>query len=157
MKNHIIDTILQRKLASVRQSKTLKHYIRQVDAQVRHSLNCMAKARWGDGHVLGMIPIHNYRLRQDMRNAYIFHPEDTVCHIWWVEHDIPPYDRYRCAAYPVELTLNRQGKPKLTIHSGTTDHILSWNELEKLDLTLTQVAAEPPLVVPRSMGPASDL
>jgi hypothetical protein len=80
------------------------------ESPIRAGLQRLAQALWPDQHVLGLLPVHRYRLR---------HQATATSQVGWVEHDIPPSDRYWCAAYRVQMTLPDGGEPILTVQSGT--------------------------------------
>jgi hypothetical protein len=73
-----------------------------------------------------------------------------------VEHDIPPYDRYRCAAYRVELSLTDDDRPALSVESGAGMYPVTPLSREALEAALARAGQDPPLVVPREMGEALD-
>jgi hypothetical protein len=120
---------------------------RQWDGPIRAGLAQLARTIWPDGHILGLIPARRYRLRQQ------FFPGSYV---WWIEHDIPPYDRYWCAAYRVELTLGGTRPPTLNVQSGTTSYPVQPLTNENLTKVLAQTGDDLPLLIPRHMGRAVD-
>jgi hypothetical protein len=117
------------------------------DKATRTGLQQLAQTLWPDVHLLGMIPRHRYRLRHQMTSAG---------YVWWVEHDIPPYDRYWCAAYRVQLTLDEQGVPVLKVQSGAGDEVVTPLTPEALAATLARGGEHLPLLIPRKMGRALD-
>jgi hypothetical protein len=136
----------QRKLQE-QQIQHLHRIAHEWEPAVRNGLKHLAQTIWPNGHLLGVIPVSRYRLRwRNTSNIYI----------WWIEHDIPPYDRYWCAAYRVQLSLNGSGKPSLTLESGSTIRPVKPLTVEKLETVLAQAAEDLPLLIPRQMGQASD-
>jgi hypothetical protein len=74
-------------------SKTeLKALSQQWDRHIRHFLGALAQSRWPDRHIFGLIPRTQLPLTAPNK-----HPGDHL----WVEHELPPYDLFRCAAYRV--------------------------------------------------------
>lgn len=114
---------------------------------IRAGLEHLAQELWPDVQVLGLIPVHRYRLR---------HRTIPEIQVWWVEHDIPPYDRYWCAAYRVQLFLNEQNEPFLTVQSGSAVHAVFPLSVENLQTILARAVEELPLIISRQMGPAFD-
>lgn len=117
------------------------------DKAIRTGLQQLAQTLWPDAHLLGMIPRHRYRLRHRMTSE---------SYVWWVEHDIPPYDRYWCAAYCVQLTLDDQGLPVLRVQSGAGDEVVTPLTPETLAVALARGGEHLPLLIPRQMGRALD-
>ncbi len=140
----------EKRLAREQNRKNLRHYEHELNGPVRAALKRLAKELWGDERALTSLPIHTHthdRLRH--------HSEaDTV--VWWTEHDIPPYDRFRCEAYYVRLTLDDQGAPQLSIETGAACHILHPDSFDRLENILADAGREPPVIVPREMGPVHD-
>jgi hypothetical protein len=120
---------------------------RQWDGVIRDGLRHLAQALWPDGHVLKLVPVHDYRLRRHVT---------LEIYTWWVEHDIPPYDQHWCAAYEVQLTLDGQDGPTLTVHSKTTAYTVTLPTVEALDAALARAGEDPPLIIQRNMGEATD-
>jgi hypothetical protein len=76
---------------------------------------------------------------------------------WWVEHDIPPYDRFRCAAYFIRLELDDPSSSfTLTIWSGANRYFLERPSPEVVEQVLVKLAQDPPVIIPRRMGKATD-
>jgi hypothetical protein len=96
---------------------------------------------------LGVIPVRQHRVR---------HKTGPDSYVWWVEHDIPPYDRYRCAAYRVELSLTDQNQPALRVESGAGVYPVTPLSREALEAALARAGQDPPLVILREMGEALD-
>jgi len=114
---------------------------------IRRELQQLGTALWGADYVLGVIPIRRYRVR--------FHPGAETC-TWHVEHDIPPYEGYRCAAYQVQLALDDRDAPIITVHSRAATQGVAPLTRESLRAALVEAAQEVPLIIPRDMGEASD-
>jgi hypothetical protein len=76
--------------------------------------------------------------------------------VWWVEHDIPPYDKYLCVAYRVQLTPDDRCEPVLTVQSRDVVYPVDPLTKANLDMALAQAGADSPLVISRKMGEASD-
>lgn len=125
----------------------LMELARQWNKPVRQELTQLARTLWPNGHILGLIPVRPYRLRQR---------PSPQGYVWWIEHDIPPYDRYWCAAYRVELNLEGAGTPNLTVQSGTATHPVRPLTKENLSSVLAQTGDDLPLLIPRHMGRADD-
>lgn len=143
---HSFKALHQYQQAKKERARHLDEVARQWDGPIRTGLEYLAQDVWPDVKVLG-IPVHRYRLRRQTT------PEIQV---WWVEHDIPPYDRYWCAAYRVQLVLNEQNEPNLTMQSGSAVHPVIPLSVENLETTLAGVVEELPLIISRKMGPAFD-
>lgn len=120
---------------------------RQWDSLVRAGLHHLGQTEWPNKRILRLIPMRVYRLRRQVT------PETWV---WWVEHDIPPYDRYRCSAYRVQLALDDRDNPILTVQSQAATRAVQPLTVENLTATIAQAGEEPPLVITRHMGPAID-
>ena len=117
------------------------------DKMVRRELSSFARALWPEGHELRWPGSHSYRLRkQSEPNRFI----------WWVERDIPPQDRYRCAAYRVELSGNGQGHNTLIVQSGEGEYPVVPADESGLEVALIQASQDDPLIIPRRMGAALD-
>lgn len=119
----------------------------QWDAAIRQGLQDLAQASWRNCHMFGLVPLRRYRLR---------HQVTPEAQIWWVEHDVPPYDQYWCAAYRVQLTLDDRDEPVLIVKSETAVHPVRPLTVEALNRTLAQTGKELPLLIPRKMGLAKD-
>lgn len=125
----------------------LSELARQWNKAIRTGLQQLAQTLWPDAHLLGMIPHHRYRLRHQMTSER---------YVWWVEHDIPPYDRYWCAAYRVQLTLDSQGLPVLRVQSGAGDEVITPLTPEALEVALARGGEHLSLLIPRQMGRVLD-
>lgn len=114
------------------------------DKAIRQALNQFARALWPPRYALGLIPVPSYRLRSQRATS--------TTHVWWVERDIPPFDRYRCAAYRVQLSLGELGETIITVQSGDTNYTISPLMMESLEAALAQASHDVPLIIPRAMG-----
>jgi hypothetical protein len=76
--------------------------------------------------------------------------------MWWVERDIQPFDRYRCDAYRVELSLTEANQARLVVRSGTSEYSLEEMSAEGLAEALKQAGKDSPMLVSRDFGPALD-
>jgi hypothetical protein len=126
-------------------ARQLIELARHWDSAVRDGLTHLAQTLWPDGHVLGIVPVHHYRLRRQAEPGE---------YLWWIEYDIPPYDEHRCAVYRVLLTLDAQSEPVLTVQSGTTAYSVAPLTEAALEATLAQAGQDPALVILRQMGEA---
>lgn len=127
--------------------RRLARLAHQWDNVVREGLQHLARALWPQDRVLGLIPVHHYRLR---------HRLEPERYVWWVERDIPPADLYQCAAYRVHLTLDGENEAMLTVESGTTTYPVTPPSQESLNQVLARAGADTPLVIAREMGEATD-
>lgn len=117
------------------------------DLTVRRMLQRFARQQWPDEHILGLIPVRRYRLRKQ------FEPGN---YMWWVERDIPPFDRYRCEAYRVELSLAGPDQPRLVVRTGISAYSVAPISIEGLNSALVRAGVDTPLVIRRQFGPALD-
>ncbi len=76
--------------------------------------------------------------------------------VWWIEHDVPPFDRYQCAAYGVELSVRDYGQPILTIRDGFGDHTFIGPAIDSLEKNILAAARHPAMIIPRKFGPADE-
>ena len=76
--------------------------------------------------------------------------------IWWVERDIPPYDRYRCEVYSVELAIGERGQVRLSVMSGEEEYPVEPTDERTLVSALILASKDDPMIVPRQMGAALD-
>jgi len=141
------DLLQQQRLTQPARERRLAHTARQFDRMIRRELQRLGVALWGVDHVLGVIPIRRHRVR--------FEPGVQIC-TWRVEHDIPPYDRYCCAAYQVQLRLDDRDAPVITVRSQAATHRVAPPTTETLQAALVEAAQEAPLIILRDMGEASD-
>jgi hypothetical protein len=137
----------QQRLTQPERERRLIQAARQFDRMIRRELHRLGVALWGVDHVLGIIPIHRYRVR--------FEPGAPIC-MWRMEHDLPPYDRHRCAAYQVQLRLDDRDAPVITVRSQAASHHIAPPIAGALQAALVEAAQEAPLIVLRDMGEASD-
>lgn len=114
------------------------------DGPVRQMLNRLGQTLWPTEYMLKLFPISHYRLRDK-------HISNRV-HTWWVEHDIPPFDRYQCAAYQVYLALNKYNAPALSVQSGVKIYCVTPLTLKALETAITKAGQDPPLIIPRKRG-----
>jgi len=114
---------------------------------IRQELKDLALKKWPNSYILGFIPIHNYRLRRRVKREVI---------TWWIEHDIPPYDLYRCAAYQVELKGVNSSKQYLIVRSGTSSYAVQPMTPCALQAALERVLNDPPLHINRAFGKVID-
>lgn len=117
----------------------------QWDHTIRNELHRLAHVLWSNGHVLGVSPLHHARLRHHfLEEAWM----------WWIERDIPPYDRYRCESYRVTLMLDASDEPVLTVESGIGTSQVTPLTTAALEAALAQAGQSPPHIIPRAMGAA---
>jgi len=130
---------------------TQTHHLAEIahrwDGGIRRELRRFAQHLWPDTHLLGLVPLHSFRLRKQLES-------ETM--VWWVERDIPPFDRYRCEAYRVELSLARLDQPRLAVRSGISAYPVDPMSEEGLKTALVRAGADIPLVIRRQFGPAQD-
>jgi hypothetical protein len=129
------------------QTRCLAELNREWDRPIRDGLRHLAQALWPDGHLLGLIPAPRYRLR---------HQVEPGIGVWWIEHDIPPDDEHRCAAYRVLLTLDTQEDPVLTVQSGASRYPVDPLTEIALEETLAQAGQDPALVIIRQLEEAKE-
>lgn len=141
------EVLRQQQLIAQAQAHRLTQTAQPWDSPIRARLQRLAQALWPDQYRLGLLPMHRYRLR---------HQATATGQVWWVEHDIPPYDRYWCAAYRVQMTLHEGNEPILTVQSGTAVYPVTPLTVARLDMILARAGADLPLVIPREMGRALD-
>lgn len=142
------DLLLQKREDEGERAHRLAWLARQWDGIIRDGLQRLGQVLWGADYLLGLIPRHRYRVR---------YQGSPKVYVWRVEHDIPPYDRYRCAAYQVQLTLDDRDEPVLTVNSGEAIYPVTPLTSETLRMALATASQEDPLVIPRNMGEATDL
>jgi hypothetical protein len=117
------------------------------DGVIRRKLRRLAQYLWPDARLLGLIPMHNFRLRKRLESGMI---------VWWVEHDIPPSDHYRCEAYRVELSLAGPDQPQLVVRSGISAYPVIPMSMENLKMALIRAGADKPSIIRRQFGLALD-
>jgi hypothetical protein len=113
----------------------LEKIARGWDGSIRHELRQFAQYLWPDARVLGLVPIHSYRFRKQLESGTI---------VWWVERDIPPFDRYRCEAYRVELSIAGQDQVRLLVRSGISAYPVVPASMEGLKIALVRAGATHP-------------
>lgn len=139
--------LYQHQQAKRERGRYLDEVARRWDNPIRAGLEHLAQELWPDARMWGLIPVHRYRLRRQTI---------STVQVWWLEHDIPPYDRFWCAAYLVQLFLNEQNEPFLTVQSGSAVQVVFPLSEENLQMALARAAEELPLIISRQMGPAFD-
>jgi hypothetical protein len=141
------DALQRRRVAQHERARGLTRAARQFDRMIRRELQRLGTVLWGADYALGIIPIRRYRVR--------FQPGTERC-VWRVEHDIPPYEWYRCTAYQIQLALDDRDAPVITVHSRAATHGVTPLVPESLRAALVEAAQEAPLIISRDMGEASD-
>jgi hypothetical protein len=139
--------MLPRTETELTQTHTLTKLASRWDRVINRELRRFAQYLWPNTHLLGLVPIHSYRLRTRFE-------VETIS--WWVERDIPPLDRYRCEAYRVELSLVGSDQPTLVVRSGLSAYPIVPISLEGLKIALIRAGADTPLLIRRQFGPALD-
>ena len=129
------------------QIRHLARFASHWDKFIRRELHRFAQYRWPDTRLLGLIPIHHYRLRKQLESRTM---------VWWVERDIHPNDRHLCAAYRVELSFADLDQPLMILRSGSSVHPIVPMNMEGLQTVLAQAQNEKPLVIRRRFEPAID-
>jgi hypothetical protein len=117
------------------------------DRPVRRELSAFARAVWPERGLLRRLGLHSYRRRKRAQ-------ADRV--IWWIERDIPPYDRYRCEVYSVELAIGERGQVRLSVLSGEEEYPVEPIDERNLIAALILASKDDPMIVPRQMGEALD-
>jgi hypothetical protein len=120
--------------------RRLAELAQQWDRIIRQELSGLAELLWSDEFLLGVIPIHHYRVR---------YQSSPQLHVWWVEHDIPPANQYRYAAYRVLLTMDSEANPRLTVQSGEGVYSVTPLKLTALKEALAEAGGDDPLIIPR--------
>ena len=141
------DRIQQQRFAQHERARGLTQAAQHFDRMIRRELQQLGTALWGVDYALGILPIRRYRVR--------FQPGTEMC-VWRVEHDIPPYEWYRCVAYQVQVALDDRDAPVITVHSRAATHGVTPLEPESLRIALVEAAQDAPLIISRDMGEASD-
>lgn len=144
-------SIILKSNISTRQDKSpnqrLSRLTHQWNWEVCHELHNFARRRWATKPFLNLFTLHRYRLRKRLE------PEKSS---WWVEHDLAPYDRYRCEAFIVVLSLTQTNQPQLIVRSGSASYpVVPLND-EGLKSTLNRIMDDAPLIINRQFGPAID-
>jgi len=143
----LIAFLNQNKDAKKQRQIQLNRFIHQRGPEIRFALKQLADAIWPKQRLLGFLPVRSYRLRKEAKSGDF---------MWWVEHDIPPYDRYRCEAYAVKLSLNNQNETILKVLSGTNTYPVLQPLKSNIDKVLEKAVHDPPMVISRRMGAAHD-
>jgi len=118
-----------------------------LEKPIRHELSVFAKLVGFEEDHAGAFPSKRYRLRKET------HPGRVT---WWIEKDIAPYDRYRCAAYQVDLCLAATGGEKLYFRSGSQKYVIDVSNLPAIHNVFLEAGNDPALIIPRRMGAALD-
>ena len=118
-----------------------------IERPIQQELRAFARAIWHADPDHDFISGKPYRLRKETRPGQAS---------WWIEKDIPPSDRYRCAAYRVDLCLTATGENKLSVQSGQRKYPVDLNNLSALHDILLRAGDDPALIIPRRMGAALD-
>lgn len=147
MTSDLFELIHQNHEAEGWRDRKLMELVHQWGRPIQRTLKRLAKAQWLGRRLLGFIPTRDYRIRQQ---------KETRDYAWWVEHDIPPYDRYRCAAYLVKLSLNEKGRPLISVQSGAKTYFGQELKEETIQKLVAMAGKDPPLIIPRRMGSAMD-
>jgi hypothetical protein len=129
------------------EERGLRAEARRLGRWIQPELRRFAAARWPGGRWWGRFGMRPFRLRRR------FEPGQVV---WWVERDIPPYDRFTCQAYEVRLALD-QGRPLLAVCSGAGSRALPVPDAAALQAALARAGQDPPLTIPRRMGVPDEL
>ena len=124
----------------------LTQFDHKCEKEIKSLLRFVASEKWGvHQSCLNFIHRKDYRLRTKKMPGFI---------TWWVEHDIPPYDLYRCEAYRVTLRIEGGKKPLIFVESDAESILLNHPSLQDLEIALRRIAKQPPLHIPRRMGVA---
>ena len=118
-----------------------------LEKPIQQELRAFARAIWFAERGPGFLLDREYRLRKEI------HPGQVS---WWIEQDIPPFDRYRCAAYRVELRPTAACEGKLSFQTGLRRYDIDLNNLSALHDTLLRASHDPSLIISRRMGAAFD-
>jgi hypothetical protein len=132
---------LQKKLHTLRVEQ------RRWNSAVCHELGGFATRHWRRNGWLRWLGLPGYRLRRQLE-------DDGVT--WWVERDIPPADRFRCAAYRVYLHLDTKMNVALSVQSGQKNYPVVPVNSENLRAVLSKAVQDSPLIIARQMGDALD-
>lgn len=117
------------------------------DKCVRKALTELGDALWSRHRLLRLLPTKSFRLRSR---------GDEIEYYWWIEKDIPPHDRYRCAAYIVCMKMDTNLNPILVVRSGDRMHVVNQPDEAALYRAVEKAGREAPLITARHMGPAWD-
>jgi hypothetical protein len=120
---------------------------RRWDPTIRHELARFTARLWPQRRWLGWVGLPAYRPRRQLQGDQV---------TWWVERDIPPADRFRCAAYLVHMRLDTKMRVTLSVQSG--QHMIPVVPANSaiLRIALFQAGSDSPLIIPRQMGDALD-
>ena len=114
---------------------------------IRSSLVRVAENRWPHRMLFGLVPRKAYRLRQKRSPRTM---------MWWIEYELPPYNRHRCAAYLAVMQVNNQRQPFVILRSGKSTRVIHRLSETVLQEAVILIGQEPPMVIARDMGPAWD-
>jgi hypothetical protein len=147
VKTNTFPHFFQKTSQSMRQGEdVLKQFNLTWGKIIKSLLKFVAMEKWGNYQSFrGIIRRKNYRLRVNKGPGYI---------IWWIEHDIPPYDLYRCEAYRVTARIEGVGEPLINVESNTDSIQLYRPSLKDFENALKRIVKQPPLHIPRRMGEA---
>jgi len=114
---------------------------------IQSELRAFARAIWFAERGPMIFLDWRYRLRKEI------HPDKAI---WWIEADIPPFDRYRCAAYRVELDQTAAGENRLSFQTGSQRYEINLNDISTIHAAFIKASFDPALVISRRMGTAFD-
>ena len=129
------------------EQKQFLQFAHSLQKPIQRELRAFARAVWFAERGPCFLLDRGYRLRKEI------HPGQVT---WWIEQDIPPYDRYRCVAYQVELRSTAVGKGELSFQTGLRRYNIDPNNLSALHDTLLRASHDPALIISRRMGAAFD-
>ena len=127
--------------------RCLQVLARQLGRFIEPELRRFAAVRWPGRRIWGRLGFRPYRLRRRFETDQV---------VWWVERDVPPYDRFTCQAYEVCL-LCGHGEPALVVRSRAASYPLPALDAAALRESLARAGQEQPLLIPRQMGFPKDL
>lgn len=120
--------------------------IHSCERAIRKVLIRLAKIKWGSRRVLGLFTTGTYRVRSEHSDGR---------YVWWIEHDLPPSDLYRCAAYIVEA-ISFGNRVAWTLRTGAGDYEIPEPTDDSIEAILVKAAKDQPLIIPRRMGAVKD-
>jgi len=127
--------------------KRLLQLAHSLEKPIQQELTAFARAKWSTKGSTGFLAVNHFRLRKETQPGQI---------TWWVEKDMPPLDRFRCAAYRVRLQSDINGIDSLVVQTGQSEYIVDYKDLSSLHATLLKAGNDPALVIPRQMGAVLD-
>jgi hypothetical protein len=116
-------------------------------AKMRYELRWFGSTLWPKRRLLKWFRLPSYRMRHQLLGDQA---------TWWIERDIPPVDRFRCAAYLVHLRLDSRMGIVMSVESGERTIPVIPLSAANLRAALLQAGADRPLIIPRQMGDALD-